>query len=75
MFINRYNLEPVWYSAFKKTIGENSELGVRLSNAEAGIVINSLTDEAAKANLSRFLHRWNNTGMLSPLSNRCSYLN
>lgn len=52
-----------WYQAFKKSIGEDTDLGTRLSGKEAFTVLNGLTDDASKTSLSRFLERWNNTGI------------
>lgn len=63
LLLYRFNLESVWYQSFKKAVDEDTELGVLISHSEAVTILNSLTEQAAKANLSKFLDRWNDTGM------------
>ena len=59
--VTRYDIGSEWYPAFKLTISDDSELGNRVSFAEASSVLTTLTSDESRVTLSRFLDRWNNT--------------
>ena len=59
--VARYDIGSEWYPAFKLTISDDSELGNRVSFAEASSVLTTLTSDESRVTLSRFLDRWNNT--------------
>ncbi|XP_053379664.1 uncharacterized protein LOC128548542 isoform X2 [Mercenaria mercenaria] len=54
-------LEEAWYNEFKKSVGDDTELGVMLSETESSAILYTITEEAYKTNLSSFLSRYNNT--------------
>ncbi|WAR18704.1 TEuncharacterized [Mya arenaria] len=76
-----YDLNTTWYQTFKQTLSDDSDLGIGLSSPEFASILNKITEEASKAILTRFLHRWNNTaaawvnGTLSELSDTSTVIN
>ncbi|XP_052768092.1 uncharacterized protein LOC128208577 [Mya arenaria] len=76
-----YDLNTTWYQTFKQTVSDDSDLGVGLSSPEFASVLNKITEEASKAVLTQFLHRWNKTaaawenGTLSGSSDSSTVIN
>jgi hypothetical protein len=57
-------LEDTWYTEFKRGADDDTQLGAMISETEYSAIIDNLSEVEKKGNVSRFIQRFNNTGII-----------